>query len=137
MMDLLAKELDKEMTEAGVEEKNAQEDYETYMTECAEKRATDSKSITEKTAAKAEMETELQAHKDQKKADETELAATLDYIQSLHTECDFLLQYYTVRKEARAGEIDALIKAKAVLSGADFSFMQRAAVVRQTGHLRG
>ena len=29
-----------------------------------------------------------------------------------------------VRKEARAGEIDALKKAKAVLSGADYSLLQ-------------
>ena len=35
-----------------------------------------------------------------------------------------LLQYFGVRKEARTSEIDALGKAKAVLSGADFSFVQ-------------
>ena len=31
---------------------------------------------------------------------------------------------YEVRKEARAGEIDAIKKAKAVLSGADYSLLQ-------------
>merc|ERR1719428_1360739 len=124
MMDMLVKELDTEMTEAEFEEKDSQEDYEKTMTDAANKRAEDSKAITEKTAAKAEMEAELQALKDTKKADETELAAVLEYIQSLHTECDFLLEYYTVRKEARAGEIDALGKAKDVLNGADYSLMQ-------------
>jgi len=48
----------------------------------------------------------------------------LKYIQSLHGECDWLLKNFDVRKEARASEIDALGKAKAVLSGADFSFLQ-------------
>jgi len=32
-----------------------------------------------------------------------------------------LLQYFEVRKEARASEADSLGKAKAVLSGADYS----------------
>merc|ERR1719213_216087 len=124
MMDLLVAEVDKEMTEAKVEEKDSQGDYEEIMAQSSAKRAADSKLVTEKTAAKAEMETELQAAKDKKAADAEMLKGTLDYIQSLHTECDFLLEYYQVRKEARASEIDALKKAKAILSGADFSLMQ-------------
>jgi len=134
MMDLLVAEVDKEMTEAEVEEKDAQGDYEKLMGECSAKRATASKTLTEKTAMKAEMETELQAAKDKKAADAEVLKATLEYIQSLHTECDFLLEYYTVRKEARASEIDALGKAKAVLSGADYSLLQTSASMR---NLRG
>jgi len=111
MMDLLVAEIDKEMTEAGVEEKDAQSDYEKLMMDFAAQRAADSKLITEKTAAKAEMETELQAAKESKQASAKELKATMDYISTLHTECDFLLEYYQVRKEARASEIDALKKA--------------------------
>merc|ERR550537_493193 len=124
MMDMLVAELDKEMTEAEVEEKDAQKDYEKLMMDSSAVRAGDSKLITEKTAAKAEMETELQAAKDTKAADVETLTATKDYIQSLHTECDWLLENYDVRKEARASEVDALKKAKAILSGADFSLMQ-------------
>ena len=50
---------------------------------------------------------------------------TEKYISSLHGECDWLLKYHEVRKEARADEIDALGKAKAVLNGADYSLLQR------------
>jgi len=121
MMDGLVRELDKEITEAEATEKNGQEDYEQLMKDSAGRRAEDSKAITEKEAAKADLETELQAHGDKKAADEEELTATKQYISTLHTDCDFLLQYYTVRKDARASEIDALGKAKAVLNGADFS----------------
>jgi len=134
MMDLLVAEVEKEMTEAGVEEKDSQKDYEELMGQSAAKRAEDSKTITDKSAAKAEMETELQASKDAKAADGEVLQATLDYIQTLHTECDFLLEYYQQRKEARASEIDAMGKAKAVLSGADYSLVQTGAAVRS---LRG
>merc|ERR1719253_799610 len=49
---------------------------------------------------------------------------------SLHAECDWLMQYFDVRKEARTGEIDALGKAKAVLNGVDYSLVQTKRVLR-------
>merc|ERR1719446_1246993 len=104
------------------------------MTDSKDKRASDSKAITEKEGAKADLETELQESTDKKKADEEELSAVNGYLQTLHTDCDFLMEYYDARKEARAGEVDALGKAKAVLSGADFSLMQTKSrnLLRQT-----
>merc|ERR1711972_703376 len=124
MIDLLAKDLQKEMTEAETEEKEAQAVYETMMKESAEKRTADTTSLTEKGATKADIESELQAHHEEKASAAKELMATLKYISSLHAECDWLLQYFAVRKEARAGEVDSLVKAKAVLSGADYSLVQ-------------
>ena len=35
------------------------------------------------------------------------------------------MKYYDVRKEARAGEVESLTTAKSVLSGADFSLLQK------------
>jgi len=66
----------------------------------------------------------LETHKESKAAAGKELMAIMKYMESLHTECDWLLKYYSVRKEARAGEIDSLVDAKAILSRADFSLMQ-------------
>jgi len=124
MIDLLVKDLDKEMTVAKTEEKDAQGDYETFMKDSADKRAEDSKSLQDKEGALADMQAALQKDTDAKASTTSELAATLQYIQSLHNECDWLLQYFDVRKEARTSEIDALGKAKAVLSGADYSLVQ-------------
>merc|ERR1719213_1583876 len=45
MIDLLIKDLDKEMTVAKAEEKDAQEDYEQMMKDSAAKRAEDSKNL--------------------------------------------------------------------------------------------
>merc|ERR1719428_2580825 len=56
MIDTLIKELDTEMTEAEVNEKNAQEEYEEMMADSAEKRAADTKSLAEKSAAQADGE---------------------------------------------------------------------------------
>merc|ERR1712060_727220 len=89
-----------EMTEAETDEKNSQADYETTMKDSAAKRTTDSKALSAKGSAKADAQA------------------------SLHAECDWLLQYFDARKAARAGEVESLKKAKAVLSGADYSLIQ-------------
>merc|ERR1719476_308117 len=124
MIDLLVQDLDKEMNEAGAAEKDAQADYEQLMADSAAKRTADSALLTEKTAAKASMEGDLQDHNDNHASLTKDLGATLKYIAALHAECDWLLKFFEIRKAARASEIDALGKAKAVLSGADYSFLQ-------------
>merc|ERR1719393_776877 len=53
MINLLVKDLDKEMTEAKVAEEDAQADYEQMLKDSAEKRAMDTKALTDKSAAKA------------------------------------------------------------------------------------
>merc|ERR1719395_120681 len=136
MIDLMVKDLTKEMTEAKAEEENAQEDYEAAMKDAADKRATDSKSLADKQKAKAELEAEVEANTEEKGATEKTLMATLEHIQSLHAECDWLLQYYEVRKEARAGEIESLKTAKSVLSGADFALVQTGRSLRGPGQNR-
>merc|ERR1719401_2690090 len=115
------------MQESEVQEKNDQKEYEKLMADSAAKRAEDSKLITEKTGMKAQLETELEESKEGKISTTKELMATLEYMSSLHGECDWLLKNFDVRKEARASEVDALGKAKATLSGADFSLLQKGA----------
>jgi len=126
MIDLLIKDLAKEMTEATTTEKDSQADYETMMKDSASKRADDSKTLGDKEGTLADLQASLQSSQEDKASTTKELGATLQYIQSLHNECDWLIQYFGVRKEARDSEIDALGKAKAVLSGADYSLLQTA-----------
>merc|ERR1719326_735908 len=124
MIDLLIKDLEREITEAETEEKLAQEEYEELMSDSATKRAADTKSLTEKTGTKADLEASLSDDTLSLKDTKKELMATEEYIGSLHAECDWLLKFFDMRKEARTGEMDSLNKAKAVLSGADFSLVQ-------------
>merc|ERR1719375_1397642 len=121
MIDILIADLDKEMTEAETAEKDAQADYEQAMKDAQSKRSTDAKALAESQAEKADADASLEELTASKKASKKELMATEKYISSLHSECDWLLQYFDVRKEARTSEIDAMTKAKAVLSGADYS----------------
>lgn len=124
MIDTIIADIDKEISENETEEKLAQEEYETLMADSAEKRALDSKTLTEKAGVKANTEAELAHKTDEHKSTVKELWATEEYIGALHGECDWLLKYFDMRKDARNGEINSLEKAKAVLSGADFSLMQ-------------
>jgi len=125
MIDLLIKDLDKEMTEAETQEKNNQAEYEKLMKDSSEERAMSTKILAAKAGNKADLEADLQSKKGDLKSASKELMATTKYIMSLHSECDWLIQYFDVRKEARAAEIDSLKNAKAVLSGASYSFLQR------------
>merc|ERR1719181_2217175 len=61
MIDLMIADLTKEMTTAKATEKEAQADYEQAMTDSAEKRATDSKSLADKQKAKAETAAQVEA----------------------------------------------------------------------------
>jgi len=126
MVDLLVKDLDKTMTEAEVTEKDAQGDYETFMQDSASKRAQDSQSLTDKEGALANLKGGLEEQTGSLGSSNSELDATNQYIHAMHLECDWLIKYYDMRKEARDNEIDSLGKAKAVLNGADYSLLQTA-----------
>merc|ERR1719238_2552515 len=121
MIDILVKDLDKQIQEMEVTEKDSQGDYEKFMKDSAEDRAEASKSMTDKAASKAAAEDELLASQGSLKDTRYQLMDTEKYISELHGDCDWLLKTYDLRKGARTKEIDALGNAKDVLKGADYS----------------
>merc|ERR1719453_1210432 len=125
MMDSIVADLDKEMQEADVDEKDAQAEYLQMMEDAKSKRIADSKSVQEKEGAKADTQAAIQDMKKKHLTKGKEAFAIVNVIGSLHKECDYLLQNFDMRKQARTAEIDSLQKAKAVLSGADFSLVQK------------
>jgi len=124
MIELLVRDLSKEMTEAETDEKHSQEDYVTMTTESSAKRVADSNALAGKMSTLADTEGELGSLKESKTETGNEFMALTRYIASLHSECDWLIQYHDVRKNARSGEIDSLNNAKSVLSGADYALVQ-------------
>merc|ERR1719480_363392 len=119
MMQMMISDVEKEITESKTEEKNAQEEYDTLIADSGDKRRMDSQSLSDKESAKADLEKSLQQMAKEEKTTKFEVMATAETLKDLHMECDWLLNNFEARKEARAGEIDALKKAKAVLSGAE------------------
>jgi len=137
MVDLLIRDIDKEMTEAEVGEKNSQKEYEETMNDAAKKRAADLKSIAGKEKAKADLEEGKATDEASKEVETQELQATRMVEMQLHQECDWLVQNFDLRKSARAEEADALQQAKAILSGADFTLVQGQAAAPASRNLRG
>jgi len=119
MMDEIITDLDMSTQESQLEEKTAQKDYNTLMGDSSTKRAENAKSITNKEAAKAQLETKLQVTKESHRDANEDLTIVQNLIKSLHRSCDFLLSNYDVRKEARANEMDSLSNSKSVLAGAN------------------
>jgi len=120
LMDMMVRDLEKEIQEAEHNEKTAQKEYEELLADSQETRAQDVKTITTSENSKAELEGQLDEAKTKKTLTEETLSQLASYLADLHASCDFILANFEVRKEARTSEIDGLVNAKAVLSGANY-----------------
>merc|ERR1719321_2330411 len=122
LMEMMQKDLQADMKDAKADETMAQKEYETLMTESAATHAQNAQSITDKEASKAELETKLQETKEAKVLTVESLEDIQLTVNHLHTSCDFIIQNYDSRKEARTNESESLKNAKSVLAGADLGF---------------
>jgi uncharacterized coiled-coil DUF342 family protein len=121
LMDNMVNDLKTEYTEAEHEEETAQKDYEDLMGASQRTRSSNAKSITEKESAKSEWTEKIENAKGEHASTAEALATLAEYISGLHASCDFLVENFDARKEARTNEIEGLKNAKAVLSGANFA----------------
>jgi hypothetical protein len=121
LMDMLLKELSGDLTSSENEEKTSQKDYERLMSDSQATRSQNVASITDKEAAKADMDTAVEETKGKLDSQQASLADIKQYILQLHATCDFIIENYDLRKAARENELASLANAKSVLSGADFS----------------
>jgi len=117
IMDLIGEAKQMEV-EALADENSAQGAYEDLVSETNKSVKAKSKEVTDKTEMRAKKDAERIEAKEAMKTLLSDLEALADTNVSLHEECDFLLKNFDVRQKARAGEIDALRQAKAILSGA-------------------
>merc|ERR1740121_3295073 len=113
MIDMLIEELVKGITEAEVQEKDSQADYEKATKDATAKRTADAKAIAEKEGVKADLEAMLHKHGHAVVAKSKQVETLKDYIKEMHSECDWLEANYEVRKTARASEKESLMNAKA------------------------
>jgi exonuclease VII small subunit len=102
-------------------EQSAQKDYTVFVADSTKSIDADNRSIAAKAKAKARLENDLVNAAADKKATIADLEMLGSYEGQLHLSCDYVLQNFDVRQEARGQEVDALANAKAILSGADFA----------------
>lgn len=121
LMMMLANELKAGLAEAQHEEKTAQAEYLELMTESQATREQDNKSLTDKSATKAMLEGKLTSTKESKHMTLEELDNLGKYMEQLHGSCDFILDNFKLRQDARTNELESLKNAKAILSGANYA----------------
>merc|ERR1719352_894694 len=121
LMDMMISDLKTDLTEGEHAEEMAQKDYEHLMAASQKTRATNAESITEKESSSAEWAEKIENAKTESASTTEALAKLKEYIAGLHSSCDFLIENYASRAEARTNEIEGLKNAKSVLAGANFS----------------
>lgn len=121
LMDMLVRELEASLAESQHEEKAAQTDYTELMADSQATRAADLKSVTDKEAAKAGLQSKLTDLTEAKHLTMEELENINAYVSELHGSCDFILENFKLRQDARGNEIESLKNAKAVLAGASYA----------------
>lgn len=120
LLDMLTKDLQSETQAAEAEEKTAQRDYEALVKDAKASRKSASKAITDTEAEIAGEEESLSVAQDGLVNKQEQLHEIKAQIADLHEQCDFILANFEERLAARNTEIEGLITAKSVLSGADF-----------------
>lgn len=111
---------DSKATEASAisTEREAQADYETFVKDSNDLIASLTESVREKTKSISSSKAESEDAKADHTATTGELEMLAEHKATLHGECDFTLQNFDIRQKARLQEMEAIGKAKAILSGA-------------------
>merc|ERR1719161_328037 len=108
-------------------EEDSQKSYEEMVKETNNAVDEKTKSIMNKSDAKAKAEVEKVQATDELAAVESTLQELANANADLHSECDFTLKNFELRQTARDDEIGALKQAMSIFSGASFSaFLQNA-----------
>lgn len=124
VMQLLAKIVsDAESVEIQIKmgEQKSQEEYATFVS------ATTASIEADRQAIAGAEEQSATAHGEKSETEESQLANggelknLGELLTGIHTDCDFVLKYFDMRQNARKEEMDAIVDAKAILSGANFS----------------
>merc|ERR1711998_653032 len=98
---------------------NSQKEYEGFMEECKNNKAQTAEA---KTHLKAELEDtaeELNNAKGSLSSATDEMADIVQETADLHAECDFLMQNFDFREQARGNERESLVTALHALNGAE------------------
>jgi chromosome segregation ATPase len=102
-------------------EQKQQEDYAAFVKITTETIEADRSAVQEKTAQVASNSAALSETEEAQLANDADLGELNELLKAHHMDCDYILKYFDVRQKARSEEMDAIVDAKAILSGADFA----------------
>jgi chromosome segregation ATPase len=130
IMDEMKHDIELEVAELKHDEEESQADFDKLSTESSKATKDKKKEVTGRKEAKGAVDEKIQIQTGVKGGYDDEVTALDEKLKALHEQCDFLLENYEKRKEARAQEMEGLSKSKAVLQGAKLE-------LAQTRNLRG
>merc|ERR1719201_3055661 len=130
IMDEMKHDIELEVAELKHDEEESQADFDKLSTESSKATKDKKKEVTGREEAKAAVDEKIQIQTGVKGGYDDEVASLDEKLKALHAQCDFLLENYEKRKEARAQEMEGLSKSQAVLQGAKLD-------LHQTKNLRG
>jgi hypothetical protein len=112
---------DAEVAEKELEmsEQKAQTDYAAFVADAKSSIEADRDAIATNGASHAENEGLKSETQEAQSVKIDELANLDNLLKAHHNDCDWLLKYFDVRKQARQEEMDSIADAKAILSGSD------------------
>jgi len=105
--------------EAVAGETEAQVAYESFVKDSNALISELSTAVTAKSEAIAGSTVELEQAKADLNSTDEEIASLEQFKADLHQQCDFVMKNFNIRQSARLQEMEAITKAKAILSGAD------------------
>jgi len=125
VLQLMAKiisEAVSEEKELELDENQAQKMYAAFVQDTSTSIEADRQSIAEKEKQTAETSSERSSTKESQLANDAKIEKLTGLLGGLHADCDYVIKYFDLRQKYRAEEMDSIEEAKAILSGADFSF---------------
>jgi len=117
LMDKLVEEMETDSREATGEEKASQAGYVDLMKESATTREQYAKSLVEQQGTNAHLKENIIKLKEKKSLTYSELNNAHAYLAEIHQTCDFVVDHFKERTEARKTELDGLSQAVSALSG--------------------
>jgi len=105
--------------EAVAGENEAQASYESFVKESNAIIANLSSAVTSKSKSVSSSEVELEQAKADLNSTDEEIGSLEQFRADLHQQCDFVTKNFNIRQAARLQEIEAIQRAKAILSGSD------------------
>jgi outer membrane murein-binding lipoprotein Lpp len=136
LMNKMKSDLVTDLREAETEEQHAGEDYADLMKESKESRDADVKALHNKREIKADTEEKLMQTKQQLELTNEEIKQIELYLVSLHTECDFLMQNFEKRHDARVDEEHGLDEAESIVTQGDVPSYQAIDKVYEEEHTK-
>mmetsp|Transcript_88688 Transcript_88688/g.228737 ORF Transcript_88688/g.228737 Transcript_88688/m.228737 type:complete len:747 (-) Transcript_88688:88-2328(-) len=120
LLDMITQDAKRAESELISAEQYAQEDYMSLVKDSNAAIEADNTALVEKTKLKEQTVADKSEADGSLLANGEELQKLGEVVKGMHLDCDYLLKYYKVRQEARAEEMNSIVEAKAILSGADF-----------------